>query len=250
MKACILTLVAVLLTPALVYAGPTCATASPLRGNGDGTKFDFVAPTTANYYQFPATAGRSYSVEETSVYDDSTATADIAMTAYTDNACSVALTGTVNTVNANPALAVNASRFSFTAAANETIYLKVNNTNASVGRYIDVLADETTQENVRWATAQGYLTVYGVKNTTNQVAHVTMAATTDSGGTGTTSVNLTIQPGQRSLVALGPGLTINIAAGLGGYTLITHDLPKGGVVVDAYFANATSLVPAVVIAPR
>ncbi len=248
MKACILTLVAVLLTPALVFAGTTCGTASPLRGDGDSTKFDFVAPTTANYYQFPASIGRSYSVQVTMVYDDTNP--DVVVTAFTDTACSVALTGTVSTINANPGLPTNSTRFSFTAVANETVYLKVLNNNASVGRYIDILSDETTQENVRWATAQGYLTVYGVKNTTSQIAHVTMAATTDSGGTGTTTVNLTIQPGQRSLVALGPGLTINVPAGLGGYTLITHDLPKGGVVVDAYFANSTSLVPAVVIAPR
>src|SRR5260370_8337085 len=167
--------------------------------------------------------GRSYSVQVASVYDD--VNTDITAIAYTDNACSAALAGTVSTINANPGLPVNSTRFSFTAAANETVYLKVTDSNGAVGRYVDVSAMETSLYNPRWATAQGYLTVYGVQNTTSQIAHVTMVATTDSGGAGNTTFNLTIQPGARSLVALGPGLSINIAAGRSGLLVLTHHLP-------------------------
>jgi hypothetical protein len=184
------------------------------------------------------------------VYDDSTASADLTVSPFTDSACTTALTGTVNTASANPALGVNGNRFSFTAAATGNVYLKVGNSSATLGHYIDVVAEETAVEVVRWATAQGYINVFGVKNTTNQAAHVTMVATVDFGGTGTVTYNVTIPPFARQLVALGPGLTINEPAGLGGSLLLTHDLPKNGVIMDAYFANNTSLVPAVVIAPR
>jgi len=237
----------------MVFAGTACNTASPLRGDGDGTKFDFVGPSSSNYYQFSASMGRSYSVQVTSVYDD--VNTDITATAWTDTGCSVALAGTVNTVNANPGLPANSTRFSFTAAANGTVYLKVTNANGATGRYVDISAEETSLYNPRWTTTQGYLTVYGVQNTTNQIAHVSMVATIDFNGSsfgnfGTVTLNLTLQPNQRQLVALAPGQSINIPAGEGGYLVITDDVPKGGIVADAYFANNVSLVPAVVTTAR
>ena len=258
MKARILALVVVLLLPVFAFAGSSCVNASPLRGNGDGTKFDFVVASGFNYYQFPVTAGRSYSVETSMVYDDGNSGADLTVAPFTDSGCLTALTGTVNTAGANPALAANGNRFSFTASATGNVYLKIGNANASVGHYIDVVVNETTLFCPRWSTQSGLLNVYGIQNTTSQVAHVNVLATIDYNGVsfgsfGTASQTYTIQPGARVLIALYNGAVapnINVLAGGGGFLTITHDLPAKAIVMDGYFANSTMLVPALVTSVR
>jgi len=159
--------------------------------------------------------------------------------------CSHSSTGHCEHNRRRSSLPANASRFSFTAAANEVVYIKVLNSNGATGRYVDVAAEDTTWFNPRWTTTQGFITVYGVQNTTTQVGHFVLTATTDFGGSGNTPFSITINANARALIALGPGLSINIPAGQGGFLVLTSDLPPGGTIADALYTNGTLLVPSV-----
>lgn len=248
MKVRLLSLAVVLLVPALAFAGSACNFATVVPSDGRVVDFDFVAPSPGiNYYQFNVSAGRSYSVEVRQDYDD--INTDITVSAFTDNACGTPLNPAliVDTKNADPALPANATRFSFTtpsSPATQTIYLKVANGNTT-GRYVSVSISETTWYTPRWTTTQGFITVFGVENTTSQIGHVVMTATIDSPAPGTVTFPVTLQPNTRSLFALGPNLSMNVAAGSGGFLLLTSDLPPGGILADSLYTNGGMIVPAV-----
>ncbi len=168
-------------------------------------------------------------------------------------------TGVVDTTGSDPVgNNGNFVRKSFIATttfadSTDAYFIIVTNTDASNAHYLSVRVIDTTLYNPRWSTNQGYLTVYGFLNTTNQTIHGTLKANITFGGSGSVTYSLNggagVAPGAQLLVALGPGLTINIPAGEGGTATLAYDGPPGGLTVDAYFANSVSLVPAV-FAPR
>ncbi len=133
------------------------------------------------------------------------------------------------------------------------IYAVINNTDAGAGHNYKVQITDTTYFNPRWSTNQGYITIYGIQNTSTQTIHGTLKVNITFGGSDNVTYSLNssagIAAGAQLLVALGPGLTINVPAGKGGTATLAHDGPPGGLTVDAYFANSVSLVPAV-FAPR
>jgi len=139
------------------------------------------------------------------------------------------------------------------ADTSHAYFVNVKSSDTTFPHYLSVRVIDTTLYNPRWSTNQGYITVYGFQNTTNRTIHGTLTATIALGGSGTVTYSLNggagIAPGAQLLVALGPGLTINIPAGNAGTATLAHDGPPGGLMVDGYFANSVSLVPAV-FAPR
>ncbi len=168
-------------------------------------------------------------------------------------------TGVADTTGSDPGSGQgNFTRMSFIAPStladtSHAYFVTVKNTDATSSHYLSVRVIDTTLFNPRWSTNQGYITVYGFQNTTNRTIHGTLTATIALGGSGTVTYSLNggagIAPGAQLLVALGPGLTINIPAGNAGTATLAHDGPPGGLMVDGYFANSVSLVPAV-FAPR
>ncbi len=164
--------------------------------------------------------------------------------------------GVVITTGSDPVgIQGNFTRMSFIATttladATHAYFIIVTNRDNSNAHDLSVRVVDTTLYNPRWSTSQGYITVYGFMNTTNQTIHAFLKVNIAFGGSGFVTYSPAgIAPGAQLLVAVGPGLTINIPAGEGGTATLAHDGPPGGLMVDAYFANSVSLVPAV-FAPR
>lgn len=233
--------------PGLAFAGANCNTATVVPTDGRILDFDFVAPSTSNYYQFSVTSGHSYSVEVREDYDD--INADINTAPFTDNACTVSLGGLRNTTAIEPAVPANAQRFSFTSAATGIVYLKVTNSNGATGRYVSVSVPETTIYAPRWSTVAGFQTQWGFQNSTSAIINVAMVL---SGGASLTVPAFAVPAGGevfRSTVAS----DLNLApGGAVGAALITHDGPPGAIVPDCYFlnGNASVVVPATITPPR
>lgn len=240
--------VLLIFAPALLYAGTSCATPTIVPSDGRVVDFDFVAASGANFYQFSVTAGNSYSVEVRQDYDD--VNTDLTVSAFTDAACSTALTGTNSTASSDPVLPANAARFSFTPAASGTIQIKVANANAGTGRYVSVTVSDTTQYNVRWSTFSGFITQWGFQNTTNTAIHATLTATTTLGGAvAPASISFTVPPQNQVFKIIGAtGFDINPGAQHAGFAVLSNDGPPGGLLCDAFFLGGTSspvIVPSV-----
>jgi hypothetical protein len=222
------------------------------------------------YYSVPASTsvavfagiapGHSYSVEMSQPYDNllGIAAGTFFINFASGGDCpstSSDIGGTVvNTTNTDPSMVGSIGRrVSFIASGSGYVYAVINNTDAGAAHNYRVTVTDTTYFNPRWSTNQGYITVYGFQNNSTQTIHGTLTVNVTFGGTGTVTYSLNggagLAPGAQLLVAMGPGLTVNVPAGEGGSATFVNDGPPGALTVDAYFANSTSLVPAV-FAPR
>jgi len=203
-------------------------------------------PSTSVYYQFGVTIGHSYSVKVVQDYDD--VDADITVGLFSENTCTTAVASLTDTHGAEPTLAVNGYRQSFTAAATGSDYIKVINSNGATGRYIAVSVSDTTDYNVRWSTYAGFITQWGFQNTTSQAINVKMVATVALGGSGTGNMTFSVPANSETYkVIAASGGDINIGPNVAGYAVASNDGPPGGLLVDAYFINpsATVIVPSV-----
>ncbi len=119
------------------FAGNSCALATQADTNGAIKDFDFAAPSSSLYYQFKVSAGHSYSVAVREPYDDG-GNNDLTVTVASENTtCNTAVASPTVTTNAEPALATNGFRESFTAPANGTYSVVIaNGRNRHTGRDI------------------------------------------------------------------------------------------------------------------
>lgn len=251
---CFLLVALLSLTPGLLYAGSGCGTPTIVPADGRVVDFDFVAPSTSNFYQFNVTNGDSYSVEVRQDYDDlQSPNPDITTSAFTDaGTCAAPLGSTTTTTAVDPALPGNSQRFSFTAAATGTVTLKATNSNVATGRYLSVSVSDTTQYNVRWSTFAGFITQWGFQNTTNQVIHAQLIATTTLGtavAPASTGVFAIPANNQVFKIIAASGGDLNVGATHAGFAVITTDAPPGGLLLDSFFISNTSpivIVPSVI----
>ena len=156
-----------------------------------------------------------------------------------------------NTAGIDPALPVNSQRFSFTAAATGIVYLKVTNANASTGRYVSLVAAETTIYAPRWSTIAGFQTQWGFQNSTSAPVNVSMVITPNSGAP--VVVPAFAVPAGGFVIRNTTASDLNISpSGAVGFAVITHDGPPAAIVADCYFlnGNATVVVPATITPPR
>ena len=148
--------------------------------------FDFVAANnSSNYYQFSASAGRSYSVEVRQDYDDintfvSAIVANpggVACPNYTAMSTGTGNDQTTDTHLTEPAVPKNANRVSFIAAAGGVYGIQVLNADPTNGHYISVSVSDTTLYNPRWSTGGGFVTSWGFENTTSAPIPGTLTVT-------------------------------------------------------------------------
>ncbi len=243
-----------LLAPFMANAIP-CNSAGSIIPDGRMSPLTTIDTTADKWMASRVVAGHSYSLEVAAPSAGVSNATPISATFGTGFCNFSNGTGFVDTTDASPTvLGVNGNfaRASYIATIDRYVYTTVHVTGGSNTTYTFSVTD-TTLYNPRWSTSQGYITVYGFQNTTTQTIHGTLTVNVTFGGSGTVTYDLNggagIAPGAQLLVALGPGLTINMPSGEGGSATLVHDGPPGGLTVDAYFVNAVSLVPAV-FAPR
>jgi hypothetical protein len=255
MKSRMLVLTAVLLlTPALMFAGSTCGTATVVPADGRVVDFDFVSGTTGstntppgtNWYEFSGSAGHSYSVEVRQDYDD--INTDLTVSVLS-GACPGSAVTVNSTVTSEPALPANSFRGSFTAGASGTFVVSVANSNASTGRYISVSVSDTTQYNVRWSTYGTFITQWGFQNTTGQPITATLVAFPTLPAAASHTITFTVPANTQLFKIIGASASDDINEGVNeaGFAVLTHNGPPGGLLTDAFFINsaATVIVPSV-----
>ncbi len=248
----------VLLSSMMAFAQTSCANPTVVQPSGEPTNFDFVAPTSSNYYQFDVRPNRSYSVTVRQNYDlvntDLTAGGGGGVFLYTDAACTVAVPGTNDTSGSEPPLPANAFRSGFVtpnSVANQSYRIKVTNGNGAAGRYIEVVVSETTLFSPLYTTFSGFNTFYRVFNTTGQTITGTMTAFSAAGSVIGTPAPVTIPAySSTQTIYTGPpaagNTAMNIPANNAGPVVFVHNGPAGGVVIDGFsgsFSNGVQTIP-------
>jgi hypothetical protein len=262
MKVCRWMFVALfILTSVFAFADVTCATATAVVPNGAVKDFDFAAPSTTNYYVFKVSAGHSYSVQVNQPYDAVNADLNVQVNSEATT-CTTAVVSPTVTTAVEPQIPGGGLRESFTAAANGTYSISVQNTNGAQGRYLAVIVSDTTKHNLRWSTFSNFTTQWGFLNTTSQAINVKVVATGFTFCNFTGTLTFTVAPNSevfRSIAAAGnasnanPDLQTNCpgaTTGDSGFAVITNDGAPGALAVDAYFVLGTNIVPSGIAAVR
>jgi len=191
-------------------------------------------------------AGHSYSVAVREPYDDG-GNNDLTVTVASENTtCNTAVASPTVTTNAEPALATNGFRESFTAPANGTYSVVIANGNGAIGRYISLEINDTTRYSVRWSTFSGFITQWGFQNTTNQAISVKVTATGTLGGTFSGSLTFSVPANTQVYKLIGvSGGDLNTGTPQAGFLVSSNDGPPNGMLTDSYFINpsATVIVP-------
>lgn len=237
-----------LFSSSVAFAQTSCPNPTVLKV-GEPTNFDFVAPSSSNFYQFDVNPNRSYSVTVHQNYDavntDLQAGGGGSVTIYTDVACASALTTGLNdTTSSEPALPNNAFRSSFVTGAtvaNSHYRIKVSNGNVSVGRYIEVTVAETTKFSPLYTTFSGFNTFYRVYNTTSQPITGTMTAFNGNTPIGV-AVTLTVPAYSTSpTIFTGAGANqLNVPANNAGSVIWVDNGPPAGTLLDGFAWNGST----------
>ena len=241
----------------LAFAGTTCGTATIVPSDGRIVDFDFVAPSTSNFYQFSVSPGQSYSIEVREDYDSPPST--LTTSFFSDGGtcgAAIAAASLTDTTGTEPALPANATRKSIVVpgafgGAPVKYEIQVANGDTVNGRYVSVSVSNTTLFNSSWSTFSNFLTVWLLQNTTNQTITATLTAYDNQGSPtkAPASITFTIAPGAEAekIIAGFAGFDINEGPQHGGYAVLVHNGPPGGVLASGEFDNPTvnpnALVP-------
>ncbi|HTD25003.1 MAG TPA: hypothetical protein VK738_20295 [Terriglobales bacterium] len=254
MKIRFFTIILLVLAAIPVYAGSiSCTAATPLVPDGRLLDFDSVQANTANWYQFTATAGRSYSIEVRDDLDPNST--DFTITYYGPNgSCPSppAITSAAATVTDThgyepvlPALtSPSTARASIvtTASGGGMYWIKVQNTNTTTSHYVSVSVTETTLYSPAWNTCGGLITQWILSNTTSQPVNftITLTATSVSPPVTYTTGLLTLGAPSSSTsgqtLSTAAGFTPSVPTGSScqtGYVVLTHSGPPGAISVYA-----------------
>lgn len=262
MKIRILTAALMMFLASYAYAGgSTCATATGLAPDGSVLSFDSIQPNSSNWYEFTASAGRSYSIQ---VRDDVDADSlDLTVTYYGPNStCSnlqpipTSIASVTDTHATEPALPASASRSSIvtcpaanfiapcTAGGAGTYWIKVANGSSAASHYVSIGVTETTIYGQFWQMNNTLVTQWLFQNTTSQPISYTMTAVATAPASATYLCFGTIPPvsASGSNVVLGgnsfsvPGAIPTNPAQAGG-AILTHNGPPGSIQSFEFWIN-------------
>ncbi len=149
-KAVLLCAFLLFVLPVLSFAGgSTCSTATAVIPDGRSLELDYVAPSSTVWYQFNATANRSYSVEVRDDLDADNADFTLANNGnilfYAPPSTCASPVSNMNYTDTHltePAAGPHATRFSFVSAATGAYYVSVQNGSSSIGHYVTVTVAE------------------------------------------------------------------------------------------------------------
>jgi hypothetical protein len=240
-----------LMLPARSFAGgASCSTATALIPDGRLLALDYVQPGGTAWYQFSATANRSYSVEVRDDLDPDNADFTPAngggvlfYAAPVSCTTPVSSTNYTDTHLTEPVAGPHATRFSIVPTVTGAYYLSVQNGSSTIGHYVTVAVTETTLYGELWTTGGGLATQFQFVSTTSQNVSCTLTLTATVGGTETKSVTQTIGPNSTPYP-----FTFSTGTGAGagylgmntresGFAVLTHNGPPGAIQADAYWSN-------------
>lgn len=261
MRTRLLAVALVLFTCSFAYAGSvSCSTATVMVPDGRILDFDNVPISTTTWYQFTATANRSYSLE---VRDDLEAdpSSDLTIKVYTPTSTCGSLTVATNTTDTHliePVSPASGKRLSIvTTASGSTgggVYLiSVQNNSSTLSHYLSAKLDETTLYFWDWSTyalgtAQFYDQFVVYNSTTQSISFtLTLNELSPSSGTSYTSgsspVTLT---GQNYQIYVTNTTPLSVPNNESGIALLTHNGPPGSIQAYADFVEA-STTPGMII---
>ena len=231
-----------LLLPSMSFAGgSTCANATAVIPDGRSLVLDYVSPASTAWYQFNATANRSYSVELRDDLDpDST---DFTVSFYSAPvSCSAPASSTnyTDTHLTEPSVGPHGKRFSFVPATTGAYYISVLNGNSALGHYVTVTVAETTMYGDSWNTLVPLTSQWLLQNTTSQAISYTLTATAEYGGSTVYTASGTLGPASSttSFASVGTGsFTPNIPVGQLGNAILTYNGPPGAVKALEFWCN-------------
>ncbi|HZR27623.1 MAG TPA: hypothetical protein VFA71_02495 [Terriglobales bacterium] len=232
--------------------GASCATATGLAPDGSILDFDNIQPSSGNWYQFTATAGRSYSIQVRDDVDPDNS--DLTVTYYGPNSTCTNLQSSIPTSIASvtdthttePALPASASRSSIvTCAANYaapctgngggTYWIKVQNNSTATSHYVSIGVTETTIYGSTWNA--NINTQFLIQNTSSQSIAYTLTLAATAGGTQTYTTSGTLGAVATSTSLLNWSTNGNITAGQLGIAIFTHNAPPGAVQALEWWYN-------------
>jgi len=241
-----------LVLPTISFAGgSTCSTATAVIPDGRSLELDYAAPSSTVWYQFGATANRSYSVEVRDDLDPDNSDFTVLFYAAPVSCSSpVSNTNYTDTHLMEPVAGPHATRFSFVSSAAGAYYVSVQNTSNAVGHYVTVTVTETTLYSTNWSTYGNLNTTFAFQNTTSQPINYTLTVIATIGGTQTSSKTGTLGPISTPSSYAGTSTApsdLNLAAQQAGNAIVTHNGPPGSVqgwaLLTDYGTTPFTLVP-------
>ncbi|HTC92397.1 MAG TPA: hypothetical protein VK699_02960 [Terriglobales bacterium] len=240
--ACLLASV-LLILPALSFAGgSSCSAATAVIPDGRSLELDYAQPSSTAWYQFNATANRSYSVEVRDDLDPDNGDFTVSFYPAPVNCSSPASnTNYTDTHLIEPAAGAHATRFSFVPTTTGAYYVSVLNGSTSIGHYVTVTVTETTLYITNWSTYSSLTTFFGFQNTTSQCISYTLTlvpvvgSTQNATASGTVGTTCATSPTPLATANTGPsGLNLTNQAGI---AYFTHNGPPGAIQGYAISAN-------------
>lgn len=254
MRTRLLAVALILLACSFAYAGSvSCSTATVMVPDGRILDFDNVPISTTTWYQFTATANRSYSLE---VRDDLEADpgSDLTIKVYTPTSTCASLTAATNTTDTHASEPVtpttSGKRWSIvttsSGATGGGVYLiSVQNTSATLSHYVSLMVSETTLYATAYTTTSAN-TYFYITNTTSAAVSYTYLFTSTGGTTATYATSVTAN-GVNAQNTSSSSMNVPATSQIG-YVTITHNGPPGALQCMAETNNAITTPPAGVIA--
>lgn len=253
MKTRFLAVVSILFVAIHAHAGGvSCATATSLVADGRLLDFDNVQPSSSNWYQFTATAGRSYSVEVRDDVDGNNP--DLTVTYYGPNStCSslvsipTSIASITDTHATEPALPASGSRSSIvtcptanfvspcTASGAGTYLIKVANGSSTASHYVSIGVTETTIYGSTWNASMN--TQFLMQNTSSQSIAYTFTLSATAGGTQTYTTSGTLGAVATSTSLLNWATAGTITPGQLGIAIFAHNGPPGAIQALEWWYN-------------
>jgi hypothetical protein len=219
----------------------TCNGFSPALVADGSSIQDYVLNNSTNYYLVQLLDGHSYSVEANDPIDTSTAVITIGALAAD---CTTTLS--VSDIwNIDPEMiGYFSDRISWIQAGTHNSFLTIRNVSPNSYTY-NIRIVDTTLRSPRWSTYSGFVTQFGLLNTTRSDISGTLTLNVFEDGS-TVSVPVTIPAGKQlfETVPVSSGLTV-IPPNRSGNASFAFVGPPGAITADAYFinSNATVVVP-------
>ncbi len=223
--------------PRPIQGAPTTCGADPvLASDGTETPQDLIAPGSNAYFTLNAKSGHSYAVEAWDTVDQTVPGSLTIQLLAAD--CVTAVPSTdVTSVDADLSGGF-ARRISWIQASDATIQIQLTNTDQDNPYAYQVRITDTTLFNTRWSTFGGYITSWGLTNTTSTPVTGTMTVVNSKGMTVATK-STTLAANTATFLTT---QDLKVPADDAGGSSFAYVGPPGAVIGDGFLVSANGAV--------